>query len=141
MLISDLLASKGNQVEVIDRDATIDAAAAQMSKCHVGSLLIIVDDRVAGILTERDVLLRVVAARRDPMTTRVHEAMTRELVVIRPEDTILRAMTVATDWRCRHLPVIDDNRLCGIVSAGDLTAWLVRDQRQTINDLHQYITR
>jgi CBS domain-containing protein len=140
-LVRDLIKHKGGKVESINPEATVDAAIAQMTAKHVGSLLVIAGDELVGIVTERDMLVRVLAARCDPLTTVVGNVMTRDLIVIRPQDTVSRALAIVSDCRCRHLPVVESGKLLGIISAGDLTAWLVRDQRQTIEDLHQYITR
>ena len=91
--------------------------------------------------TERDVLVRVVAAGLDPQGTPVGEVMTRSPVAVRSGQTVGDAMRIITERRCRHLPVIDDNRLHGLISIGDLTSWLVRDQERTIADLHDYMNR
>ena len=139
--IFDVIANKGDQVEVIAADDLVDAAVDRMNHRHVGSLLVIEDHKLVGILTERDLLVRVLAARLDPASTYVHDVMTREVIVIGPGDSVTAAMEIITRRRCRHLPVVDGGRICGLVSAGDLSAWLVRDQQQTIDDLHQYITR
>jgi CBS domain-containing protein len=92
-----------------------------------------------GIFTERDVLVRVVDAGRDPAATRVEEVMTRELAVIRSATRVEEAMSVMTEKRCRHLPVVEEGRLAGMISIGDVTRWIVRNQRHTIDDLVSYI--
>ena len=112
-----------------------------MNQAHVGALLVTDGERPIGILTERDVLVRVIAERRDPATTLVHEVMTRTLVTVTTETSVADAMVTVTDRRCRHLPVMDGDRVCGMISIGDLTSWLVRDQQRTIDDLHDYVTR
>jgi signal-transduction protein with cAMP-binding, CBS, and nucleotidyltransferase domain len=86
------------------------------------------------------VLTRIVAEGHDPRTTEVCEVMTTELVTVELDTPILVAMRLVTDKRCRHLPVVDGRRVLGLVSGGDLTAWLLRDQERTIYDLHDYIT-
>ncbi len=140
-LIRELLASKHSRVEAIEPGATVGTAVAQMNARHVGSLLVIEQRRLVGILTERDLLVRVLAAKLDPAGITVGSVMTRNPIVITADDTIFDAMTVVTRTRCRHLPVVDRGEICGIVSVGDLTAWQVRDQQQTIDDLYLYITR
>ena len=92
------------------------------------------------LLGEGSVLVRVVAADRDPVTTVVREVMTRDPVFVTPEMPVRDAMVLVTEKRFRHLPVVRDGRLCGIVSSGDLTRWVVRDQRDEIDHLNAYIT-
>jgi CBS domain-containing protein len=104
-------------------------------------LLVLERGRPVGIFTERDVLVRVVAAGLDPKVTPVGEVMTRSLVAVHSETTVGEAMRIITEKRCRHLPVVDDTRLRGLISIGDLTSWLVRDHERTIADLHDYIHR
>lgn len=140
-LVKDLIKHKGNKVETVAPDAFVETAIVHMNAKHIGSLLVIDDGELVGIVTERDMLARVLVPRRDPTTTLVREVMTRDVIVIRPHDTISRALAIVSDCRCRHLPVVDGGNLLGVISEGDLTAWIVRDHRQTIEDLHQYITR
>lgn len=140
-LVRDLIKHKGTKVESVAPDAFVDAAIVHMNAKHIGSLLVIASGELVGIVTERDMLARVLVPRRDPATTLVREVMTRDVIVVRPHDTIARALAIVSDCRCRHLPVVDGGNLLGVISEGDLTAWVVRDHRQTIDDLHQYITR
>lgn len=141
-LVHEVMRRKGSEIAVIEPDETIDVAVEWMTARHVGSLLVMSDGRLVGILTERDLLVRVLAARRDPMTTAVQDVMTRQpIVVIGPHDTVAEALSLITRTRCRHLPVVDGDRILGVVSAGDLTASLVKEQQSTIDDLYVYITR
>ena len=137
-LIRDVLTVR--DIETTTPITTVRAAVATMNDRHIGSLLVIEEERPIGILTERDILVRVVEAGRDPATTPVAQVMTRELVLIDLETSVVEAMTIMTERRCRHLPVVDGNRLCGLVSSGDLTAWIVQEHQRTIHDLHDYIT-
>lgn len=139
--IHEVLAAKGRPVEIVDQDALVAIAVEQMNQAHIGSLLVSDGDRLVGIVTERDLLVRVLGAGRDPTVTKVHEVMTRELVVIGADDLVVEAMMVVSARRCRHLPVVENGKVLGLVSAGDLTAWILREQQQTIDDLHDYITR
>ncbi len=138
--ISHVLAKKGSRIETIEPNASVLDAVQRMNDRRIGSLIVCERDVPVGIFTERDVLMRVVAVFADPRTTLVERVMTRELVTIAPDTSIAEAMALITHRRCRHLPVVDGGRLVGLVSSGDLTAWLVRDQQQTIYDLHDYIT-
>lgn len=139
-LIRNILARKGPHVHAIDPQATVAQAVEVMNELHIGSLVVIEGEELVGIFTERDVLRRVVAACADPRTTLVSEVMTRDLVTVEPMTSLAVAMSLITEHRCRHLPVVEDGRLIGLVSSGDLTAWLVSDQQQQIWDLYFYIT-
>lgn len=137
--IGKVLAHKGRVVETTTAEMSVAAAVEHMNDRRIGALVVMREQTIIGIFTERDVLVRVVAAGKDPMTTRVQEVMTENPVTVRAEMTVADALTTITERRCRHLPVIDDAGLCGLISIGDLTSWIVRDQRQTIEDLHNYI--
>jgi CBS domain-containing protein len=139
--IAKLLEHKGSDVVTVSPATTVLAAVHRMNEYRIGALLVTERGRPVGIFTERDVLLRVVAARLDPESTPVNEVMTRNPAVIRSSLTVTEAMLVITDRRCRHLPVIDDSGLRGLISIGDLMSWLVRDQQRTIDDLHDYMMR
>jgi len=139
--IREVLELKGCDVETIDPHASVLDAVEQMNQLHIGALLVTDGDRPIGIFTERDVLVRVVAKRLDPETTPVGEVMTRGLVTLTADTSVVEAMMIVTDKRCRHLPVFDGARLVGLVSIGDLTSWVVRDQQRTIADLYDYICR
>jgi CBS domain-containing protein len=139
-LIRGILAEKGYHVETIGPDATVADAVRCMNERRIGSLLVVEDGEPAGIFTERDVLVRVIGARRDVDHTRVADVMTTELIAIEPTCTVEEAMVIVTQSRCRHLPVIEDGELVGLVSSGDLTRSVIMDQQAEIRDLVTYIT-
>ena len=138
--IRALLEEKGKDVESIGPDASVADAVRRMNERHIGALLVIEGDRPVGIFTERDVLVRVVAERLDPDTTGVRDVMTTTLVVVTPTTTVEEAMVITTHKRCRHLPVMNGSELVGLVSAGDLTRSLIKNQQADISDLTNYIT-
>lgn len=137
--VSAILDQKGTEVKTIPPTATVVEAVRTMNRARIGALVVVEGERPVGIFTERDVLVRVVDEGRDPGATRVADVMTRELVVIRRRTQVVEAMTVMTEKRCRHLPVVEDGQLAGMISIGDVTRWTVRDQRHTIDDLVGYI--
>jgi CBS domain-containing protein len=138
--IRDILATKGSHVQSIGPDATVLDAALLMNEHKIGSLLVLAGGRLVGIVTERDLLARIVSQRRDPATTAVHSIMTAEVACCQPETTIDEARGVMKNRRIRHLPVLDEaDQLLGLVSIGDLNAHLSHDQELTIHILHQYI--
>jgi len=135
-----VLELKGRKVEITQTGTTVRAAVDHMNDRRIGALVVCDGDAIAGIFTERDVLVRVVARGLDPATTRVSDVMTREPITIGLGTTVNDALVVVTEKRCRHLPVVDaTGKLVGLISSGDLTSWIVRDQRLTIDDLHDYI--
>jgi CBS domain-containing protein len=139
--IAKVLEDKGSSVETVSPQTMAVAAVQRMNERKIGALLVTERDRPVGIFTERDVLVRVVAAGLDPKTTPVGEVMTRNPVAVRPEMSVGEAMLVITERRCRHLPVMDERGLLGLISIGDLTSWVVRNQQRTIDDLYDYMNR
>ncbi|MFL5329413.1 MAG: CBS domain-containing protein [Gemmataceae bacterium] len=138
--VRDILAKKGSHVQTIGPDATVMDAATLMNEHKIGSLVVLDHGHVVGMFTERDVLRRVVGQRFDPMTTKVHEVMTTEVIVCRPETTIEEVRGSMCHRRIRHLPVLDGgNKLIGMISIGDLNTLLAMDQEQTIHLLQEYM--
>jgi CBS domain-containing protein len=138
--VRQLLERKGSQVLTIGPAASVLQAALLMNEHRVGALVAVEDGRVAGMFTERDVLLRVVADRRDPEATPVGDVMTAPVVCCSPETTVDEARGVMRDRRIRHLPVADaEGRLLGLISIGDLNAQLQAAHEQTVFLLTEYI--
>jgi len=137
--VRDILAKKGGFVAAVARDHSVLAAAKEMNARRVGSLVVIEGDSVVGIFTERDVLSRVVAARRDPETTSVGQVMTAPVAVCHPETTLEECRGVMTNRRIRHLPVVADGRLVGIITSGDILAQEIAAQQTTIEYMHEYL--
>jgi CBS domain-containing protein len=138
--VRDILGGKGARVWSVGPQATVLEAALLMNEHKIGALVVLDDDRVAGMFTERDVLQRVVAGRRDPGQTRVEEVMTVEVVCCQPETSLDEARTAMKQRRIRHLPVVDgDGRLGGLVSIGDLNAHQANSQEQTIHFMYEYL--
>jgi CBS domain-containing protein len=138
--LAAVLAHKGTKVHCVVPDATVLVAVRKMNEERIGALLVCEGDDVLGIFTERDILCRIVDSTRDPATTAVAEVMTDELVAVAPDTLVEEAMAVITAKRCRHLPVIEDGNLVGLVSIGDLTSWVSRHQEVHIQDLVNFIT-
>ncbi len=135
-----VLKSKGPAVHKVTPTATVLDAVRKMNHERIGCLLVQTKEEVVGIFTERDVLIRVVDEGRDPAETRVEDVMTHKPVAVRPSTTVEEAMAIITERRCRHLPVIEDEQLLGLISIGDLTRWMTRNQAFHIQDLVNYIT-
>ncbi len=139
-LISSLLeARENNAVHTVDARATVTEAVQMMNKRNIGAVAIISGGGLAGIFTERDVLRRVIDGRLDADTTPVTDVMTREVVVISPTDTVRDALVLVDTRNCRHLPVMDGDRLVGMVSMRDLVGAVVDGQEHRIAELTDYI--
>ena len=135
-----ILAEKGSAVLSIGKDVSVRDAAIVMNEHRVGALVVLEAGRLAGIFTERDVLMRVVSTARDPAQTKVADVMTTDLLCCSPEMTLEEARETMKDRRIRHLPVVDeDRRLLGLISIGDLNAHQVSLQERTIFHLHEYL--
>jgi CBS domain-containing protein len=139
--VKAILEDKGNEVVTVESSCTALEAVARMNEAGIGAVVVVDGERTVGIFTERDVLVRVVSRQRDPAATRVSEVMTAEVISIELNTTVGDAMRIVTKRRCRHLPVFDGGRLVGLISSGDLTRWVVRDQEGRISDLETYVMR
>ncbi len=139
--VERLLDEKGRDVFSVSPETTVFDAAKTMADRHIGALLVVEDDKPVGIFTERDILARVLLVCKDARTMKVAEAMTRDPVVIGRDTSVKEAMAIMTERRCRHLPIIEDETLVGLVSIGDCTRWVSRDQDYTIKHLNDYIHR
>lgn len=137
--IRDVLGSKGSTVHSVDADASVYDAVRVMNGQRIGSVLVVRGGRLVGILSERDVLLRVVPEGGDPHKILVAEVMTGELETVGPDSRIHEVMRIMTDRRVRHLPVVEGDTVIGLVSIGDLTKWVSRDLQQEVHDLSSYI--
>ncbi len=138
--VEAILERKGRQVHSISHDATVLEAARRMNEHRIGALVVVREGKVVGIFTERDVLNRVVAAQRDPATTRVDEVMSSPVACCSPQTTRAECRHVMRERRIRHLPVVDDDgKLVGIISIGDINADEGAEQQQTIRYLYEYM--
>jgi len=134
-----VLKIKGAEIISVPPRATVYHAIETMNAARIGSVLIIDDEALVGIFSERDVLTRVIPGGHDPHTLRVDAVMTRRLTTAAPEDRVGDTLALMTRRRIRHLPVIEDGRLIGIVSIGDLTKWITESLRKEVSELSAYI--
>ena len=138
--ISVLLERKGSAIYSIAPTVSIADAVAEMNRNRVGAIVALEDGRLAGIFTERDVLRRVVGAGIDPKTTCVGDVMTKNVITISPETTVEEVASLFTEKRCRHLPVIADGKIIGLISIGDISRWVADAHRAEAEHLRNYIT-
>jgi CBS domain-containing protein len=137
--VSDLLKQKGSEVASVYESDSVLKAAHLMNDHKIGSVVVTEGEKVVGIFTERDILVRVVAAELDPSTTKVGDVMTRPVAACCPHTDLEECKGVISSKRIRHLPVVDDGRLVGIVTSGDLLAAEAKDQADTIEYLYDYL--
>ncbi len=137
--VRDILARKGTHVVTATADSTVLDAARLMNQRGIGAVVVMDGAALGGIFTERDLMVRVVAERRDPATTLVGEVMSRKLVTARAETTVEECATLMTRHRIRHLPVLDDTTLAGVVTIGDLLVSQLAEQEMTISQLNSYL--
>jgi CBS domain-containing protein len=137
--VSVILDEKGRAVMRIDASAPVLEAARLMVERNVGSLLVTEGDETVGIVTERDYLRRVAAEELDGRKTPVREIMSAPLIVVTPQTSVDECMALMTDRRIRHLPVVEDGNIAGVVSIGDVVRFQSREQSFEIQFLHDYI--
>ena len=140
-LVAEILERKGGTVLTIDREATVFEAIQRMVGENVGSVIVTDGEAIAGILTERDYLRRIVLEGRTSKTTRVHEVMSPKLICVDPSRSLDECMAIMTQKRIRHLPVMaQGGALVGIVSIGDVVKHLSNEQEIQIQYLTDYIS-
>ncbi len=133
--LASVLGSERPDPHAVAPDTSTKDCVRKMDAENVGAVLVVENEKLAGIFTERDALKKVLAAGLDPASTKVAEVMTRDPTAIAPDTTVGEAMKIVTSKRFRHLPVVKDGRVLGMVSSGDLTHWVVKDQMKEIQEL------
>jgi CBS domain-containing protein len=121
-------------------DALVIDAVRQMAQKNVGALVVMEGEAVVGIVTERDYARKVILLARSSRVAQVQDIMTSPVMYVRPTQTVEECMALMTDKRLRHLPVVDDGRLLGVISIGDLVKQVIADQKFIIDQLAHYIT-
>ena len=137
--VRQLLAAKGGTVHSIGPRARVYEALRLMAEKEVGALVVLDNTGLAGILSERDYARKVILQGKSSHDIPVCEIMTAEVVTVHPEQTVDQCMALVTNRRIPHLPVIENDRLVGLVSIGDLVKEVIADQEQTIRQLETYI--
>jgi CBS domain-containing protein len=138
--VNAVLADKGREVYRIEPTATVFEAIKEMVEQNCGALLVMRDDDMAGIITERDYLRNIALKGRSSKTTEVWEIMDSPVIIIELDTDIDKALALMTDRRVRHLPVVSEGRLEGLVSIGDLVKYKTKEQAFQINYLKEYIS-
>lgn len=138
--VNDILRSKGQDVWSIGPDASVYDAIRTMADKKVGALMVMENDQVVGVISETDYARKVILKGRSSPGTPVREIMTTRVVYIEPHQDIEDAMVIMTEKRARHLPVINEGKLVGLISIGDVVKSIIDEQRFTIEQLERYIS-
>ncbi len=138
--IKELLESKGNNpVQTIAPNDTLLEAVTRMVDLKIGAVLVVEDNIIKGIITERDYLRFIASEGHSAQKTPVHQLMTRKVIYVTPDTTLNSVMAIMTKARIRHIPVMSEGRLMGIISIGDLVKQISENQEVHINTLEEYI--
>jgi CBS domain-containing protein len=138
-LVQHMLDSKGRYVVAISPEASVLDAIKLMAEKAIGSLVVMRDDELLGIVTERDYARKVILKGRSSDKTRVADIMTDDVVTTSPADSANSCMEIMTVRKCRHLPVMENNKVVAMISIGDLVQAIIADQQEEIQQLERYI--
>lgn len=137
--VQQLLEQKPKGIFSVQPDDPVITAIRKMAEHHVGALLVMTGDKLVGIVSERDYARKVVLLGRSSTETRVAEIMTAKVISVTPRQDANDCMRLMTDKRIRHLPVVNGERVIGVLSIGDLVRAVIEEQERTIADLETYI--
>lgn len=139
-LVHHLLESKGKDIITTAEDVSVFEAIDLMADLKVGSLIVMQDGKMIGIVTERDYARKVILKGRSAKGTLVGEIMSTEVVTATPKQTVRECMTLMTERRIRHLPVVENDEVIGLISIGDLVKAIISEQQEEIEQLEKYIS-
>lgn len=137
--VKEILSKKGTSVVTLDAEDSVLDAARVMNEKGIGGLVVTDGGVMVGVFTERDVLRRVVTEQRDPANTPLRDVMTSPVVYCPPDAKLEELTALMSEKRIRHLPVMDDDELCGLITTGDIMAYEVAEQAFTIEHLYKYV--
>ena len=138
--VRQLISRKGNAIWATQPDATVFEALKLMAEKAIGSLLVFEENQLTGIFSERDYARKVILKGKSSHDTCVNEIMSKNVVCVRPDQSMADCMALMTDKRVRHLPVLDDNKVIGVISIGDVVKEIISEQEFVIGQLETYIT-
>jgi CBS domain-containing protein len=138
-IVSQILERKGGRVVTVSKEAPVLDAVRLMAEHHIGAVLVMQGEELIGIASERDYARKVVLQGRSSGETPVGMIMSSPVICVTPAESVSACMSIMTEQHIRHLPVLEDNRLVGVVSIGDLVKELIEEQKQEIDYLQQYI--
>ncbi len=137
--VQQLLDEKSGDIQSVHPDESVFDAIQKLANANIGSLIVIEDGRPVGIFTERDYARSVVLQGKSSPTTPVRDIMTTRVIYVQPKQTVEECMAIMTDKHIRHLPVLSDDKLVGMISIGDLVKSIIEDQKFTIEQLETFI--
>ncbi len=137
--ISSILKQKGDEIWSVTPATSVYDAIEMMSEKRVGALLVISAGKLVGVISERDYARKVILKGKSSKQTEVMEIMTSPVIFVAPKQTVDECMTMMTNHRIRHLPVVENEKVVGVVSIGDLVKWIISAQDHTIHQLENYI--
>ena len=138
--VKEILDAKGHDIWSVTSDSTVYDAVKLMAEKSIGSLLVMDDDKLVGIVTERDYARKVILEDKSSRNAAVNEVMTRKVLCVSPERTVDECMALMTDQRARHLPVLEHKQVIGVISIGDLVKAMINEQKFLIEQLQHYIS-
>ena len=138
--IEAILAQKGTEIFSVSPEATVFEAVELMANKNCGALLVVENDRLVGMISERDYTRKVMLRGKRSRETQVREIMSSDLTVITPREPVENCLRMMTDKRVRHLPVLDGGTIRGVISIGDLVKWVIATQSAAIQHLEMYIS-
>ncbi|MCS6992645.1 MAG: CBS domain-containing protein [Anaerolineales bacterium] len=137
--VRTILEEKGDTIYAVDCSETVYRALEVMAEHNIGAVLVSEGDRYVGIFTERDYARRIILKGHDSRTTPLKDIMTRELVTVTPDTSAEQCMALMTRYHIRHLPVVEEGRIVGLVSIGDVVKQVIANRESTIAELENYI--
>lgn len=138
--VSSVLHEKGTTIWSVAPGSTVFDAIKMMSEKNVGALLVMEDNRLVGVFSERDYTRKVILKGKSSKTTAVREIISSPVISVQPSHTVEECMRLMTENRVRHLPVLQDNHVLGVVSIGDLVNWTISAQHTAISQMEDYIS-
>ena len=139
-LVKHLLDAKGRHIISVSPDSSVLEAIKIMADKNIGALVVMQDDKLAGIVSERDYARKVIVKGRSSKSTQVAEIMTADVVTTSSDQTVEECMAMMAEMRIRHLPVVEDDRVIAMISIGDLVQAIIADQKEEIEQLEHYIS-
>ena len=141
MKVSDILQVKGNNIYSVTGEVTVYEAVKIMGEKNIGALVVMDADVLKGIISERDYARKIVLKGKASRETLVKEIMTEQVITVAPEDQIERCMELMSEKHIRHLPIVDNGKVTGMISIGDVVNAIIASQKETIEHLKNYITQ
>ena len=140
MKVGQIIENKGHEVWTVSPEQSVFDAIQLMDEKSVGALAVVSEGRLVGIVSERDYARKVILKNRTSRDTKVKEIMTRHIFHTQPNQTVDQCLVIMNDKRVRHLPVLNDGKLVGMISIGDVVKQIIADQQYTIQQLENYIS-